>query len=139
MKATEQSTWRGGTAHRRPGSSFVHQLDRLASRPLVAVLVISADVVWVICSATLGFPTRIDAIFQTLVAALTLALVFILQHTQSRQEVVTQRKLDEILRALPHADNAFVALEDGSDPELRDAHELHREVRRSATADEQRV
>ena len=43
------------------------------------------------------------SIFQTLVAALTLAMVFVIQHTQACQEAVTQHNLDEILQMLPAA------------------------------------
>jgi len=45
-------------------------------------------------------------------------MVFVIQHRQSRQQVATQRKLDEILRALPPADNALIALEEASDDAL---------------------
>jgi low affinity Fe/Cu permease len=37
-------------------------------------------------------------------------MVFVIQHTQARQQAATQRKLDEILQALPGADNALMAL-----------------------------
>ena len=43
------------------------------------------------------------SILQTLVAALTLAMVFVIQHTQACQKAVTQHNLDEILQALPAA------------------------------------
>jgi low affinity Fe/Cu permease len=57
----------------------------------------------------------------------------VIQHTQARQEAVTQRKLDEILRALPAADNALITLEEAPDSELRAAAESHREARARAT------
>jgi Low affinity iron permease len=60
---------------------------------------------WVPFSLAFRFPGRLESIFQALVAALTLAMVFIIQHTQSRQEAATQRKLDEILRVPPDADS----------------------------------
>jgi hypothetical protein len=47
-----------------------------------------------------------------------------------------QRKLDEILQALPGADNALMALEHASDDELRAAGDSHREIRQAAV-DEQ--
>ena len=55
--------------------------------------------VWVLVSLADGFPGRWETVFQTLVAALTLtlAMVFVIQHTQARQQAATQRKLDEIL------------------------------------------
>ncbi len=46
-------------------------------------------------------------------------MVFVIQHTQARHQAATQRKLDEILRALPEADNTLLALEHAFDDELR--------------------
>ena len=65
-----------------------------------------------------GFPARWETIFQTLVAALTLTMVFVIQHTQARHQRATQRKLDEILLAMPGADNSLLTLEHASDEEL---------------------
>lgn len=99
------------------------------------MLVVAVDVVWVLCSAVLGFPAALETIFQTVAAAVTLAMVFVIQHRQSRQQVATKRKLDEILRALPHADNALIALEEASDDALAAAHSTHQDLRRGAVAD----
>ena len=41
------------------------------------------------------------SIFQALAAALTLAMVFVIQHTHACQKTITQHNLDEILQALP--------------------------------------
>jgi low affinity Fe/Cu permease len=65
--------------------------------------------------------------------ALTLALVFVIQHTQAREQLVTQRKLDELLQALSRADNAVIGLEDASDAELAAVHDEHRALREEAT------
>ena len=114
------------SAERRPGSALLHLVDELAARPLIALSVVAADAVWIFCSAVLGFPDRIDVVFQTVVAALTLAMVFVIQHTQAREQLVVQRKLDEILHALPDADNAVIAIEDASDDELGSTHQTQR-------------
>ena len=39
-------------------------------------------------------------------------MVFVIQHTQARAQEATQRKLDEILRASPEADNSLITLEE---------------------------
>lgn len=69
----------------------------VASRPLTALIVLAGAALWVLVSLADGFPGRWETVFQTLVAALTLAMVFVIQHTQARQQAATQRKLDEIL------------------------------------------
>ncbi|MDP9116006.1 MAG: low affinity iron permease family protein [Actinomycetota bacterium] len=113
-------------------SHILHRIDHLASRPLLAVVVVLADLLWVAGSIVTGFPTRVEAVFQSVVAALTLAIVFVIQHTQAREQIVTQRKLDEILRSLPNADNTLIAFEGASDQELRSARDTHEELRHRA-------
>jgi low affinity Fe/Cu permease len=107
-------------------------VDRWASRPLTALIVIAADAAWVLASIAMGFPGLGERVFQTLVAALTLAMVFVIQHTQAREQAATQRKLDEILQALPGADNALLMLEHASRDELRATRDSHREIRQAA-------
>ncbi len=117
---------------RSAGSRLLYLVDRWAGRPLVALTVVAADLLWVSFSIVKGFPGRLETVFQAVVAALTLAMVFVIQHTQARHQVTTQRKLDEILRAMPHADNSIIALEDANDETLRSTHDAHRGLRREA-------
>lgn len=120
------------TPKRSTLSRLLSQLDRIASRPLIALALLSADLVWIVYSVGTGFPNGPEAVFQTVVAALTFAMVFVIQHTQSRQQAATQRKLDEILHALPGANDALLSLEHASDHDLRSAGETHRAIRDAA-------
>ena len=131
MQATRETR---RTPKRRPDSRVLHTLDRWLSHPAFALSIVAADATWVIYSVFGGFPGRLELIFQTVVAALTLAMVFVIQHTQARQQSVTQRKLDEILRAMPAANNAVIGLEAGSDHELAMVTDSHRDLRDEATA-----
>ena len=115
-----------------PLRRLLSRVDRWASRPLTAVIVIAADLAWVLLSVAMGFPGLEERIFQTLVAALTLAMVFVIQHTQAREQAATQRKLDEILQALPGADNSLLMLEHASHDELRTTGKAHRGIRQAA-------
>lgn len=91
-------------ADRRPDSRVLHTLEGWLSHPGVAAGLVGADAVWLAVSIAVGFPNRLEVIFQTLVAAVTLAMVLIIQHTQARQQTVIQRKLDELLAAVPRTD-----------------------------------
>jgi len=117
---------------RSPLRRALSRVDRWASRPLTALLVIATDLAWVLLSVALGFPGFGERVFQTLVAGLTLAMVFVIQHTQAREQAATQRKLDEILQALPGADNSLLMLEHASHDELRATGDSHREIRQAA-------
>jgi len=102
---------------------------------VTVLLVLAAALSWVGVSITARFPARWETVFQTLVAALTLAMVFVIQHTQARHQRATQRKLDEILRALPDADNALITLEHASDEELHATGHAHHRIRQAALGD----
>ncbi len=104
-------------------------MDWLASQSWIALTVIVLDLLWVAFSARFEFPTRLETVFQTMVAAVTLAMVFVIQHTQARQQAVTQRKLDEILRALPGTDKSLITLENASDVALQEAARRHQDAR----------
>lgn len=121
-----------GEWSRHPGSRVLHWFDRTAGRPSVGLGVVVAVVAWVLFSAVFEFPSRLELIFQTLVSAVTLMMVFVIQHTQAREQAATQRKLDEILRSLPEANNSMVTLEEAPDAELDAARTAHREVRDDA-------
>lgn len=125
-----------GTQSRSPVSRLLSRVDRQASRPLTVVLMVSAAGVWVCVSIAVGFPPEWEVAFQTVVAALTLAMVFVIQHTQARHQRATQRKLDEILRVLPGADNSMLTLEHAADSELHAAGQEHRQIRSAALGDD---
>ena len=124
-----------GEPSRSPVSRWLSRVDRQASRPVTVLLILAAALSWIGVSIATGFPARWETVFQTLVAALTLAMVFVIQHTQARHQRATQRKLDEILRALPDADNSLITLEHASDQELHATGHAHRRIRQAALGD----
>jgi low affinity Fe/Cu permease len=80
-----------------------------------------------------GFPTTWETAFEFAAAAITVVMVFVIQHTQSRQQVATQLKLDELIRAAPRADDLLIHIESADDAELialdQDAIEQHIAIR----------
>jgi low affinity Fe/Cu permease len=61
-------------------------------------------------------------------------MVFTIQHTQSREQAATQLKLDELIRALPGADDHLVHVEAGRDDELESIEQRHLEHHSSVRA-----
>ena len=120
---------------RSPASQWLSRVDELSSRPLTVLLVLGAAGIWLGVSLAAGFPPRWETAFQTLVAALTLSMVFVIQHTQARHQRAAQRKLDEILVALPGTDNALLTLEHAADAELHATGHQHRRIRQAALDD----
>jgi low affinity Fe/Cu permease len=67
-------------------------------------------------------------------SGVTLVMVFVIQHAQARQQAVTQRKLDELLRALPSARSELILLEEAPESVLRDV-ERDQRISRGAGPD----
>ena len=90
----------------------------------------TALIAWVGFGIGTGFPPWWENVLYVTSSSVTVVMVFALQHTQARQQAVTQRKLDELLRAQPAADDRLIALESASDDELgalTDLSHAHRE------------
>jgi len=117
--------------HATRGSRWTHRLGDATTHSNTSIGVLVALLVWIALGAAFDFPEWWSTTLFVATSAATLLMVFIVQHTQTRMEVATQRKLDELLRALPDADNHLIAAEAASDDELADIGELHLEARRS--------
>ncbi len=73
----------------------------------------------VVLGAALGFPSIWTTAFEVGASFITLMMVVIIQHTQGREQTATQRKLDELLRALPQAESTLMMLEEESDETIQ--------------------
>ena len=99
-------------------SRVLHWVGDITARASTAVLVTAVVVIYAIILAIKGFPGRWQTGFSTAAEAVTLIMLFVIQHTQNRQQLVTQLKLDELIRSSPQADDLLVHLEVAEDAEL---------------------
>lgn len=107
-------------------------LYRIEHYSSLAGLALAVPILCVCLAATtvgLGFPTHWVAAFEVAVSTITLIMVFAIQHTQAREQAATQRKLDELLRALPGAAASLMMLEEAPDQFIREVEEDQRAVR----------
>jgi low affinity Fe/Cu permease len=127
-------------ARREPGlntfSRAVHGVDRGTSRPASAVVVTALVIGFGVALAVARFPTSWETAFAAACAAVTTIMVFVIQHTQKREQAATQLKLDELIRALPGADDHLVKVEAADDAELAEIGQAHFEHHRSVRADD---
>lgn len=114
------------------GSRLLHKLGELSQSTLASSTAALVSAAFLLGALLAPRATPWLTAFEALAAAVTLVMVFALQHTQARQQAALQRKLDEILRVLPGADNRMVRLENASDPELAALAAEHTQVRQDA-------
>jgi low affinity Fe/Cu permease len=93
-------------------SRILYKIEHYSVLPAVALIATAAVISVVVAIAMSGFPTESVAAFELCVSSVTLVMVFAVQHTQGREQAATQRKLDELIRALPGADPSLMMLEE---------------------------
>lgn len=118
------STLRPGRAQNRV-SLVLHQLTRASESPLAAAAAAAVSAAFLLGALLAARATPWLTAFEALAAALTLIMVFVLQHTQARQQAALQLKLDEILRVMPGANTGLMRLESAPAEDLADAVETH--------------
>ena len=119
------------------GSRLLHKLDELSQSTAASSTAAIVSAAFFIAALLAPRATPWLTAFQAMAASVTLVMVFALQHTQSRQQAALQRKLDEILRVLPEADNRLVQVETATEAELAARADEHNAVRQQAIAGEE--
>ena len=97
--------------HRRWSSRQLHRLGDIASHAWTGAVVALIVLVWLAYGSSSGFPSYWPTVLESATSIVTVFMVFAIQHLQARDQIVTQRKLDEVLRAVPRADNKLIAVE----------------------------
>ncbi len=121
------------TAQLPATSRALYRIEHYSSLPAVALAITAAVVCLVAAVAVLGFPNQWVAVFEVSASGVTLVMVFAIQHTQGREQAATQRKLDELIRALPGADESLMMLEEASREVMLDVEQEQRNVRSEAS------
>jgi low affinity Fe/Cu permease len=113
-------------------SRVLHRLGELSATSAATMVAALVSLAFLIAALSASRATPWLTAFEAFAAAITLVMVFALQHSQFRQQAALQRKLDEILRVLPGADPRLVHLETGSSNEFDAVEERHVQVRDEA-------
>jgi low affinity Fe/Cu permease len=105
-------------------SRLLHGVDSWTSKAWAAAVLSVASVAALVLSL-LARSDHALTVMAAVVQVVTLVMVFVIQHTQSRDQRINHRKLDELLHAIPEADDRIVMLERASDEEIDDASRRH--------------
>jgi low affinity Fe/Cu permease len=117
------------TAQLPKSSRILYKIEHYTSLPAVALIVTAVVICLVATITSLHFPgTWVDG-FEVFASAATLVMVFAIQHTQGREQAATQRKLDELIRALPNANESLMMLEEASQEVMLKVEDEQRDIR----------
>ena len=118
-------------------SRVLYRIEHYTSLPGVSLTIVAAVAGFVAVGAVLGFSSGWVTTFEISVSSVTLLMVFAIQHTQGREQAATQRKLDELLRALPNADDSLMMLEEAAPAVMLDVEEEQRATSAESNSDPQ--
>ncbi len=97
---------------------FARWAARWTGRPSAFNVAMIIILVWVISGPIFGFSDTWQLIINTATTIVTFLMVFLIQHTQSRDTEAMQVKMDELIRAMKDANNALLDLEELEEEEL---------------------
>ena len=100
-------------------SRLLHRVGEVVASAGAGVLAAVMVVGWTVIGALTAFPGWWATVLYSVTASVTFVMVFVIQHTQSRQTTAVQRKLDELIRADAAGDNSLIAVEEAPDEELQ--------------------
>jgi len=122
MSAATQLLWRRRPnhhhRHRTWASRSLHRLGDVSAHAGAGLVVAAVVGVWLLVGVATSFPDWWETVLYSSSSTVTLVMVFAIQHTQSRHQSAIQRKLDELVRSQPAADDQLIAAEDAPHDEL---------------------
>jgi low affinity Fe/Cu permease len=104
----------------------------LSGRPSAFIIAFSIVVVWAVTGPIFGFSDTWQLVINTGTTIVTFLMVFLIQSTQNRDSEAMQVKLDEIIRAIGHAKNELLDLEELEEEDLDAIKQSYQEMARKA-------
>jgi low affinity Fe/Cu permease len=108
-------------------TAFAQQTAQLSGRPATFIVAVAVIVVWGVTGPIFGYSDTWQLLINTGTTIVTFLMVFLIQHTQNRDTLALQVKLDELIIAMQGARNKVAAAEDLCDADLEALHETFRE------------
>lgn len=108
-------------------TAFAQQTAQLSGRPATFIIAVAVIVVWGVTGPIFGYSDTWQLLINTGTTIVTFLMVFLIQHTQNRDTLALQVKLDELIIAMQGARNKVAAAEDLCDADLEALHETFRE------------
>jgi low affinity Fe/Cu permease len=115
-----------------PFSRFAKWTARATGHPAAFMLAAAVIIVWVITGPIFAFSDTWQLVINTGTTIVTFLMVFLIQNTQNRDSHAVQLKLDELIRAVSGAHNAFLDLEELEEADLERFRTRYEELARAA-------
>jgi low affinity Fe/Cu permease len=109
MRPTKSRSW---------FTKFTKWTAHVTGRPAAFSLAVAVIATWATTGPLFGFSDTWQLVINTGTTVVTFLMVFLIQSTQNRDSEAVQVKLDEIIRAIGHARNELLDLEELEESDL---------------------
>lgn len=92
-------------------AALAHSTARMIGHPFAFAANVGIILLWAVSGPVFHFSDTWQLVVNTGTTVFTYLMLFLLQNSQNRDGEAIQKKLDEILRALPEADDALRGIE----------------------------
>jgi low affinity Fe/Cu permease len=123
MRPTKSRSW---------FTRFAKRTARVAGRPSAFVVAAIVIAVWGVTGPIFGFSDTWQLVINTGTTIVTFLMVFLIQATQNRDAEAMQVKLDELIRAVGHAKNELLDLEELEEEDLDRLRAIYQQMARKA-------
>jgi low affinity Fe/Cu permease len=125
------------TKSRSRFTRFAKWTAHATGRPLAFLLASGVILAWAISGPIFGFSDTWQLVINTGTTIVTFLMVFLIQSTQNRDAEATQVKLDEIIRAIGHAKNELLDLEELEEEDLDRIKDSYQDLAKKARGEPQ--
>ena len=122
------------TQQKRWFSSIAQQTARACGSSAAFFAICAATLAWLISGPIFHWSDTWQLVINTVTNIVSMLMVFLIQNSQNRESAAVQLKLDELLRAVHGARNAFINLEGMDEEDLDAIRERHAALAQRARA-----
>ena len=105
-----------------PVSTFFNRFSNIVTiatgKPGAFIIACLVIIVWAVTGPIFGFSDTWQLVINTGTTIITFLMVFVIQHSQNKDTLAIQLKLNELIAANADASNRLVAIEELTDEEL---------------------
>ena len=99
-------------------ATMAQSTARAAGSSSAFIAICGITLVWIVTGPVFHWSDTWQLVINTVTNIVSMLMVFLIQNTQNRESSALQLKIDELLRAVRGAQNAFINLEDLNEEDL---------------------
>ena len=99
-------------------NNFSNSVTKATGKPIAFIIAFLIIIIWAITGPIFHFSDTWQLVINTGTTIITFLMVFVIQHSQNKDTVAIQLKLNELIAASHDASNRLISIEDLTDDEL---------------------